>query len=310
MRSAIKRKNTMNAPPSIPAHADRAVLGGLCALGAFFLLSVMMVFAKLLAETHHVIEIAFYRNIVALVPFLFYIYFFKRQKLLKTTKPRAVLFRSVVGTVSLVVTFAAFAHLPMAEATTLLFCASLLMPALGFFLLKESVGPYRWAAILVGLAGIVIMVQPGTMVSTIGIVFGLSAALMHAILGVTLRYLRTEHPITVTFYFILTGALLGGLAMPFVANPVSSQEIWLILGAGISGGVAQTLLATAHKFAPPGVVAPFNYTGLIWATSFDLIIWHYVPGWPVFAGGGIIIASNLFILWREHRKSKTPHKIL
>lgn len=285
-------------------HKDRPVLGGLCALGAFFLLAVMMVFAKLLSENHHLAEIVFFRNIVAVVPFLVYFAVFNKWHLTKTNKPKAVLFRSVLGTVSLFATFGAFANLPMAEATTLLFTTALIMPALGFFYLKEHVGPYRWGAILVGLLGIVVMAQPGSTLNFIGVVYALSAAVMHGVLGVMLRYLKTEAPIAVTFHFILTGSILGGLAMPFFANPIFPNEIWFILGAGLSGGLAQVLLATAHKNAPPGVVAPLNYTGLIWATGFDIVIWHYIPGWPVFLGGGIVIASSLFILWRERLNAR------
>ncbi|NCT41060.1 MAG: DMT family transporter [Alphaproteobacteria bacterium] len=284
-------------------HHENLLKGVGLALTAFFLFSVMSAAAKFLSDTHHVAEIAFYRNAIFLLPLLFYIRSKKNKNLFKTDKPKAVAFRAIVGSISLIVTYSAFAELPMADATVLLFASSIITPVIVHFALKEHIGIYRCVAILIGLSGVFLMAAPTGAVNPIGVVFALSAATMHAMMYSTLRYLKTEDSLTVTFYFILAGVLIPGIFfMPFVAAPILNPlELGLFLALGVSGGCAQLCLANAHRHAPASLIAPLNYTGLIWATGFDIIIWKTIPGWPVFIGGGIIIASSLFIIYRENK---------
>lgn len=132
---------------------------------------------------------------------------------------------------------------------------------------------------------------------------------MHAILQIALRYLKTESPITVTFYFVFVGIFVTGLFLPFFATWDYTPKIWgLFALIGLTGALAQLCLSNAFKNAPASVVSSFNYTGLIWATGFDLLIWNFIPGWPVFAGGSIVIASALFITYREHKRAKTAQR--
>lgn len=285
---------------------DQVFKGIAFGVAAFFLFAVMSACAKILSSTHHVAEIAFYRNLLFFVPLLTYILWQRKTALFKTRKPRAVAFRACIGAISLITTYAAFQQLPMADTTVLLFTSTLLTPAMVHFVLKEHVGIYRWSAILIGLLGVLLMAGPTGTLNPLGLGFALAAATMHAMMYTTLRYLKTESSLTVTFYFIMAGVLIPGLFfMPFVAAPITgTREIILFLILGVSGGTAQLCLATAHRYAPASLVTPFNYTGLIWATLFDITIWARIPGWPVFVGGTIIIASNLFILYREHKHAR------
>ena len=126
------------------------IKGILCGIAAFFMLSVMNVFAKLLSENHHVIEIVFYRNLIATLPFIFMIVVMKKREIMKiNSRPKAIIARAVIGTISLVVTFAAFAAMPMADTSAFLFTTSLIIPILGYFFLKEKVGIYRWSAVCI-----------------------------------------------------------------------------------------------------------------------------------------------------------------
>ncbi len=287
-------------------HRDHPVLGMVTALGAFFMLAVMNVFAKILSETHHVIEIAFYRNLIATLPFLFIIFVLGRRDILVVkSKPLAIGARSVLGTISLVTTFAAFAALPMADTTAFLFTASLFIPVLGIFFLGEKVGPYRWSAVIIGFVGVVIMLRPTGDINTLGVSLALSAAFMHAVLQVILRYLgKFERPETVTFYFVMIGTVVAALPLPFVAKPPTMAEIPLLFGVGLTGALAQFLLSLAFSKAPAAVVTVFNYSGIIWATVFGWLIWAQWPGTAIWIGGSIVISSNLFMIWRENRLSK------
>ena len=287
------------------AHAttpqDHILKGAAFGAAAFFLFAVMSACAKILSDTHHVAEIAFYRNLLFFLPLLAYMLWQSKPGLFKTKKPKAVTFRAIIGAFSLITTYGAFSTLPMADTTVLLFTSILLTPVLVHFILGEHVGIYRWSAILIGLCGVLLMAAPTGAINPLGVTLALAAATMHAMMFTTLRYLKTESSLTVTFYFIMAGVLIPGLFfMPFVAAPiVGLKEIILFAVLGASGGVAQLCLATAHRYAPASIIAPFNYTGLIWATIFDITIWAKIPGWPVFVGGAIIISANLFILYRE-----------
>jgi drug/metabolite transporter (DMT)-like permease len=284
-------------------HRDNVALGMTAAMGAYFMFSVMMLFAKLLSANHSVIEIAFYRNLIGSVPFFFVVFALGRRDILKLhTKPHLVGVRAVLGTVSLVVTFLAFSLMPFADTTALLFTASLFIPILAVIVLKESVGPWRWSAVAVGFVGVIIMARPTGDIYVLGMSVAIGAAFLHATLQVMLRYLgRYETPEAISFYFFVIGTILTAMAMPFVAVTPLMNEIPLLLGVGLSGAAAQWLLSVAYKNAPAAVVSVFNYTSIVWATLFGWMIWNEWPLPAVMAGASIVIASNMLIIWRENR---------
>ncbi len=275
--------------------------GMFCALSAFFMFAVMNVFAKKLSAHHSVIEVAFYRNIIAVLPFLYLIYIRGKKEILHiNSRPKSIIARSVIGTLSLVTTFAAFDAMPLAAATAFLFTASLIIPILGYFFLKEHVGPYRWSAILIGFVGVLIMLNPTGSVTINGALIALSAASMHAILQTILRSLgKTESPETVTFYFVFIGTFVSLIPMPLIFVMPTWQEAPYIIGVGLTGVVAQILLSHAYKSTQAAVVTIFNYSGLIWATLFGWMFWNELPGVYIWIGGSVVIGSNLFILYRE-----------
>ena len=272
-------------------------------MGAFFMFTVMNMFAKLLSANHSVIEIAFYRNLIACIPFLIMIFAFgRREILIIRSKPSLVAIRAIIGTLSLVTTFYAYSLMPMADATALLFTASLFIPVLGVIFLKESVGPYRWAAVAMGFIGVVIMAHPSGEVYTFGIMVALFAALLHATLQIILRYLgRFESPETISFYFFVIGVFLTALALPFIAVRPTMAEVPLLVGIGLSGAAAQWLLSYAFRNAKVAVVTVFNYSSIVWATLFGWMIWNEWPLPTVITGAAIVIASNILMIWRESR---------
>lgn len=284
-------------------HQDHVARGMIAAMGAFFMFTVMNVFAKLLSENHSVIEIAFYRNLIASLPFLILVFAMgRRDILIIRSKPSLVGIRAVLGSISLMTTFAAFSLMPMAETTVLLFTSSLFIPVLGIVFLKERVGPYRWAAVFIGFGGVIIMLQPTGSMYALGIMAAMGAAFMHATLQIVLRYLgRFESPETVTFYFLVIGTLVTALPLPFVAVPPTVAEIPLLFGVGFSGAMAQWLLSTAFRNAPAATVTVFNYSGIVWSMLFGWLIWNDWPMPTVLAGAVVVVASNILMIWRESR---------
>lgn len=265
--------------------------------------TVMNMFAKMLSDNHSVIEIAFYRNLIACLPFLITIFAFGRREILVIrSKPSLVGIRAVIGTISLVTTFAAYSLMPMADTTALLFTASLFIPVLGVIFLRESVGPWRWSAIAMGFIGVLIMSHPSGDMHTLGIMVALFAAILHATLQIILRYLsRYESPETISFYFFVIGVFLTALPLPFIAVRPTMAEIPLLVGVGLSGAAAQWLLSIAFRNAKAAVVTVFNYSSIVWAALFGWMIWNEWPVPTVIAGAAIVVASNILMIWRESR---------
>ena len=284
-------------------HKENVILGMSAAMGAFFMFTIMNVLAKLLSENHSVIEIAFYRNLIACIPFLIMIFVFGRKEILVLkTKPLLVGVRAVIGTISLMTTFAALSLMPLADTTALLFTSSLFIPILGVLLLKESVGPYRWAAVVIGFIGVIIMAQPSGQMYTLGIIVAIVAALFHAVLQIILRYLgRFESPETISFYFFVIGIIITALPLPFIAVKPTMAEIPLLVGVGLSGAAAQWLLSTAYRNAQAAIVTVFNYSSIFWAMLFGWLIWNEFPLPTVMLGASVVIASNILMIWRESR---------
>lgn len=267
---------------------------------AFF--SCMNVFVKLSAdEGHSIAQIMFFRNGIALIPLMMLIY--KNPKglsLLKTKRPLAHLLRSVVGVSSMVFCFWTFALMPMADATALHFAAPLILTALSVPFLGEKVGRWRWGAVAVGLVGVLVIVNPTGNIDMFGTFVALIAALGIAAAMICIRRLgNTEHPLTIVFYFFLTGTVLSGLAMPWFWSPPTFIGFVYLVFAGIAGMVAQIFLTHAYANAPAAYVSPFNYLGIVFASGFGWLIWADVPGANVICGAAIVIVSGLFILYRE-----------
>lgn len=287
---------------------EHVVLGMVAAGGAMLMFTVMNAFAKYLSVGHSVIEIAFYRNLVGCLPFLVFAFAFGRRDILVIrSKTTLVATRAVLGSVSLVVTFGAFSLMPMAETSVLLFTASLWIPLLGVLLLKERVGPFRWSAVVVGFLGVAVMVNPGGQINQLGVALALGAAFLQALMSVLLRHLGLhERPETISVYFFLIGVFVTGLAMPFVARPLTLEELPLLAGAGLAGAAAQWLYSIALKNTPAAIVAVLNYTSIIWSMLFGWMIWQEWPLPIVLAGASVVIGANLLIVWRESRLARRP----
>ncbi|HEU4838960.1 MAG TPA: DMT family transporter [Micavibrio sp.] len=293
-------------------NQDHPILGMGCAIAAFFMFAVMNVFAKKLSEHLNIVEITFYRNFIAMLPMLFMIYVMGRKDILAIrSNPKGIVIRSIGGTISLILTFAAFAAMPMADTTAFLFTSSLIIPVLGYFFLGEGVGKYRWGAVLIGFMGVIVMLKPTGEANLHGVSLALSAAAMQAILQIILRALgKTEKPATVTFYFVFIGSVLSLIPMPFVFTMPNAADIPCIIGLGLAGVAAQLLLSTAYKYAQVSIVTVFNYSGIIWATLFGWMVWGDWPDETIFIGGAIIISSNVFIVYREQKLARQARAIV
>lgn len=294
-------------PTTATLNTDRLHRAIAYAIAAHFLFFVMGACAKILSENHHVAEIAFYRNALILLPFAIFIYLRGKTRLFKTQKPGMTTFRAILGAISLIVTYSALARLPMSYATVIFFTSTILTPVFSFFILKEYIGIHRWSAVLCGMIGVVIISQPSGNLDMFGLILALIAAFLHATMFITLRQLKTESPLTTTFYFIMAGAFIPALAMPWIAQTPQPSEFLLFAIVAAAGGAGQICITSAYKYAPASFITPFSYSALLWTLAADIFIWDYpIDFYAVFIGAGLIMFAQLYIIYREalHKKKR------
>ncbi len=296
------------APPAIAKdpRADRPLQGVLLFALATFFIVVMNAFAKKAAIYHDPAEIVFYRGLVALPLLLLYGFLTGRRNIFRTSRFKGHLGRSAAGNVGILTVIWAYSLLPMAEVTAILFVTPLVTTILSALVLKEQVGPWRWGAIIIGFSGVLLIAHPtGISVAGWGVVIALISALSTGTVDIFLRNLgRTEDALTTVFYFLSFGLVASGIYMLFRGH-APHPDAWLpLLGAGIAGGIQLILKTQAFRWAEASLLSPVTYTAIIWATLFGWLFWQDLPALPALAGTSIIIASNLFILWRERLKNK------
>lgn len=293
---------------SAPSHppASRPVLGIVLRVASMACMAAMYALVKMCGDRGvPVFEIIFFRNAFAFLPLGLYIWRTTGFEVLRTRRPIGHLMRSVVGLTGMLCGFSAVQHLPLTEATALQFASPLFMTAMSAVLLSEPVGRHRWAAVIVGFIGVMIMARPipGQM-NVIGVTYGLLSAVGVAGAMVAIRQIAdTERGPTIVFYFTLAGTVLG-LVGSWIGGWVvpGGATLALLIAAGVVGGIGQLLLTEALRAAPVGVVAPFDYTQLVWAALLGLLIWGELPHPATIVGSLIVAGSGVYILHRELRR--------
>lgn len=250
-------------------------------------------------------EIIFFRNLFAFIPIAGFIVATRGSAVLRTSRPLGHLTRASIGVAGMFCGFAALGLLPLSEFTALTFAAPLFITALSGPALGEKVGPHRWAAVALGFLGVLIMVRPDPhQIVNVGALLALGQALGTAGAMLAIRQLGTTEPgPTIVFYFTLAATLFGALGLPFVWVTPSRELLVILVLTGLTGGVGQLLLTQAFRIAPAAVIAPFDYTTLIWTGLIGHLIWNETPRWNAAIGAVVVAASGLYILWRETRRS-------
>lgn len=275
-------------------------------LVAISLLSMMLVFVKLASESGVALpEIMFWRQAMAVPVVIAWVLVGNGLPSLKTARFKDHARRAALGLTGMIFTFGSAILLPLAESTTISFTVPIFATILSIIILKEQVGWRRWAAVLMGFAGVIVVVQPGNSPFPMtGVAVGLTAAFMISIISLQIRDLgRTEKPATTVFWFSLLSCIPLGFVLPFVLTPHTATQWMFLIAAGICGGVGQIALTASLKYAPVSTVVGMDYIGLVWATLFGWLIWDHMPPNSTWFGAPLIIAGSAWIAWREHRLS-------
>jgi len=274
---------------------------GLRLLAALALTTLSML-VKLAGEQGvNLFEMIFWRQAMTLLVMIAFASATVGLAALKPVRFRAHVVRSVFGIVGMALVYGAVILLPLAEATTLNFTAPIWAVILSMLLLKEKIGRYRWSAVAIGFAGILIVTQPGgTPVDPRGIAVGLAAAFMVALISIQIQDLnKTEGSTSIVFWFCLLTTPVAALALPFVGK-AHSPETWLLLGGiGLSGAAAQLLLTNSLRYGSAATVIVMDYTALLWATLYGWQVFDELPVPNTWIGAPLIILAGTIILVRE-----------
>ncbi|MEO6379810.1 MAG: DMT family transporter, partial [Caulobacteraceae bacterium] len=227
----------------------------------------------------HTFEIIFFRNAFAFIPIVAYIVATRGLSVLRTSRPLGHLTRAAIGISGMMCGFAALGMMPLGEFTAISFAAPLLITALSAPVLREKVGPHRWAAVVVGFIGVLVAIHPDPVhIVTLGALLALGQALGTAGAMLTIRQLgATEPGPTIVFHFTLSATIVGAVLTPFVWTRPSLDLLLLLVAIGVIGGVGQLLLTEAFKAAPAAIIAPFDYATLVWNGLIGYAIWSEKP---------------------------------
>lgn len=276
----------------------RAVALMLACVGVF---SVMDALIKALSEHYPAFQVASLRGAASL-PFLLAWAAMTTglHPLLRVRWPLHLL-RGALG-ITMMAAFVYAVHaLPLSTTYAIFFVAPLLITALSVPILHEHVGPRRWIAIAVGFAGVLVVLRPGVggIASTAGLAV-LLAAFGYAVSAITVRVLaRTDSTqAMVVWLMVLLAAGAGALAWP-EWRPLRAEHAWLILALGIAGSLGQYLITEAFRLGEASLLAPLEYTALVWGVLWDATLWGVLPDAATWLGAAIIVASGLYLVRRE-----------
>ncbi len=289
---------------SVPLGRDNHLSGIVFVLSGVFVVTVMDAIAKFLVEADYSpFQILAVRGWIITASFLIWMAFRGRLGSLKTHRGHHHAIRSLIGFCAPFLFFTALGLMPLADTVVVTFAAPFVMTALSIPLLKETVGWHRWGAICVGFVGVVIVVQPSGGTFQVGALYALGACLSYSLIQIMTRWMSgTETPVRIVFYFNLGTAIIGTCALPFVWKAMPLDDVLIICamaGVAVTGHI---MLTVAFTKAPISVVAPFEYSALIWSALFGLLIWGEFPARHVWFGAAIIVISGIYMIHRESLK--------
>jgi drug/metabolite transporter (DMT)-like permease len=289
------------------------------AKGIFFKLISAIMFAAMsalvrdLGPVAPVGQMVFFRSAFAIVPVvLIYAIRGELMSAVRTKRPFGQLGRGTLSTFGMFTNFGALTRLPMADVTAISFASPLITVALAALILKERVRIYRWSAVAVGFVGVIVMLIPqfdvhhyaalGADVAAFGALLAVGSAISNAATVIqTRRLTQSETTPCIVFYFSLICTIAGALTLPFAWHTPTKVELIELIATGFLGGVAHIFLTESYRHASASVVAPFDYTSMLWALLIGWWVFGELPAALVYVGGVIVAAAGLFVIWRERQ---------
>jgi drug/metabolite transporter (DMT)-like permease len=278
------------------------------------LFAVMSALIRYLGARYPVGEVVFYRSAFAIVPVMaVYAWRGELAAVVRTERPLGQAGRGALSIVGMFFNFGALARLPLVESNAISFTSPLFSVALAALVLKERVRVYRWSAVIIGFLGVLVVLSPhlsgdeltiamASATSLSGVIFGIAGSVANAGTVIqTRRLTQSESTSSIVFYFSLSCALAGLVTWPFGWLSPSGAEFAALIGIGLLGGTAHIFLTESYRHASASVVAPFDYTSMIWALLLGYALFGETPTPMIVAGSAIIAGAGLFVIWRERQ---------
>lgn len=294
-------------------------LGVALKIGAALCATLMLACVKGLGGAIPTGEVIFFRSFVALFPLLVWL---KCQgsiiSQIKTKNIFGHLIRGFSGTGGMYFNYMALIYISLADATAISYAAPLFTVILAALLLKENVRFSRWLAVIVGFSGILVMLSAHlsegdslfggngiNLAAGMGVLLALLAALCTAVSSVQIRFLNgIEKPGAIVFYFSLMTMLIGITTSLFGWARPSPMQLLLLVGCGFFGGMAQILITLSLRYADASLLAPFDYTSLVWSMLIGYLFLSSLPTPSTLTGASIVALAGIFTVWSEQRKRK------
>lgn len=296
------------APERSAASKSRPGFGIACALIGLFGMAVMDACGKLLGEGYAISQIVLIRqSIAALAVLAFVVASGKGLGSLRTNRIGLLMLRAVFSLSAGFFFFTSLRYLPLADALAISITSPLFIIALSKPLLGEDVGIRRWSAALVGFGGVLVVIQPGTINFRPEALLPLGAALSYALTILISRKMTRDMTTSAIMFWPSLGVVLAVLTlMPSQWQTPNTTDLGLFLFMGLAGTLGTSLIIQGYRFAEAAVIAPFDYSVLLWAVILGWLIWGDVPGTHFWLGSSVLVVSGLYILHRETRDRSTP----
>ncbi len=256
--------------------------------------------SKWLMQDYSIYQVLLLRTVFSLLPILIVVRREGGYVRLRGARVWICLGRGCLAVGSFVLFLAALPLMPLTDVFAIVMSAPLLISALSSLVLAEPVGLRRWVAILIGFSAVLVMIRPEGDVASPGSLLVLASVVVYSFAMILTRRLgSTESAGAMTFYSALVFLGVGLIASPFTWIWPTPTGLLLMAATGVLAGSAQYCLTEAFRIAPPSVVAPFEYTSLIWAMLFGFLVWGDVPTALVLASAVVVIASGIYVLQHE-----------
>jgi len=282
--------------------------GALLALLAFGIFSTHDVVVKVLGGIYSPFQIVFFSVLLSFPLAMVMMMRDAKPGTLVPVHPWWLALRTGAAVVTGVSAFYAFSILPLAQVYAILFAAPLLITILAIPVLGEKVRLRRWMAVLVGLAGVLVVLRPGTTELTLGHLAALAAAVGGSLASIVVRKIgNEERPVVMLLYPMMVNFVLMAAALPFVYVPMPIEHLGLLAIIATFAWVASRLVIAAYQAGEAAIIAPMQYSQIIWASIFGYFFFDEVIDQPTAIGAAIIIASGMYIVLRESRSGNSEN---
>ena len=296
-----------------------------------FLFSIQDIIIKHFSDHYSVLQVVFVRGLIALGLLLLMIRLARETISLKSRRPGLMMARGLLGFSSYTTYYLAVAAMPLAEVVSITFTMPLFVTAMSALILGEKVGLRRWSAVVIGFAGVLIILSPRGEFNSLAVVFAFTAAITYASQTILTRFLGNhDHPMTIAFNAILVFTIASGILSLLLFSGILSiasshpslaffgrewlmptnVDLMLMLVIGVIAAVGFYCLSRAYCSSEASAIAPFEFTYIVWAVVFGYLFWNEVPGSTTIIGILVLVSSSLYIWYRERQIERSQTALL